>query len=94
MQNIFYFNTGVRFYELQNPPGRLGEHEVVSPNGIKLIKVYAEAPIGSKLLFACDNPDMPEGKNPSISVLPITGGLCSKYGYFQLLEKWENTELV
>lgn len=92
--NTFYFDTGVRFYALRNPAGKFLKDQTVSPNGILLINVYADAPIGSKMLFACDDPDLPDGKRPGISVFPISGGLCSKFGYFQLPEKWENTELI
>lgn len=81
----FEFCTGVR---PESGAKLFGEYQrwrpTVGGGVVKVVLLYADVPADSTLLFACDQPDLPDAKAPGVVVAPITGGLVSKFGYFRV----------
>jgi hypothetical protein len=82
--NTFYFNTGVNPYNMINFPFEY--HKKVGnviKGGTLQCPFDCDAPADAHLKFLCDNPELPESKNPKILVVPVFNtSLCSKYAYF------------
>jgi hypothetical protein len=81
--NTFLFDTGVRPERVHNPPFSLGKGQVIK-NGTMQIPFDCTAPVGSTIMFLCDNPDIPEGKVKNVVVVPIYNTtMLSKYAYLR-----------
>jgi hypothetical protein len=73
----FYFNTGVRPY-IHNPPVPIINGRVVR-GGVMLIPFKCDGvPDGAKLMFMCDDPNLPESKCENVVVAKIEPG--SEFG--------------
>jgi len=83
--NTFFFNTGV--VPFHNPPVKLSEGQVWR-DGTKQIPFDCDnVPENAVFMFACDNPDLQEYKDPGETVivrLIHNSTLCSKYAYFRV----------
>lgn len=85
--NRFYFNTGVRPYNINNFPFEYHKKvgNVISGNGVLLCPFDCDAPENSTLMFLCDNPNLPESKAETVGVFEVFNtSLVSKYAYFRL----------
>ncbi|HLO91600.1 MAG TPA: hypothetical protein VK172_10595 [Lentimicrobium sp.] len=84
----FYFNTGVRPETVFNPPFPYEYHRNKGNviRGTLLIPFDCDnVPDNASFYMACDNPELPEAKNPNIIVREIVGGnMVSKYAYFRV----------
>jgi hypothetical protein len=90
MRREFTFNTGVR---PESGAPLFGEYQRWRPaigGGLtKVILFYADVPENAEFMFASPYDNVKEshdGKivDDSVIVVPIEGGLCSKYGYFRI----------
>lgn len=85
--NTFYFNTGVNPYNVINFPFEY--HKKVGnviKGGTLQCPFDCDAPENAQLMYLCDNPDLPESKNPNILVVPVFNtSMISKYAYFKVL---------
>jgi hypothetical protein len=87
--NTFNFNTGVNAYRVIDFPFEYHKKvgNVIQSNGTLVIPFDCDAPQNATLMFLCDNPDLPESKNPNILVVPVFNtSMCSKYAYFIIPE--------
>lgn len=76
--STFYFNTGVK------PPSVMYGKQVWK-GGTKQIPFECDVPEDYRFMFACDNPDLPEGNSEYWEVAkikPEEGGMLSEYAYF------------
>lgn len=77
----FFFNTGVI---VGNNP-YLARTSTVSPNGVYTIPFDCDAPKDSTLMFLCDDPNLPESRQESVRVFPVSNTtMVSKYAYFKI----------
>jgi hypothetical protein len=77
----FYFDTGV------NPNGHNLYGQQIVRNGTVQIPFRCEGvPSSATLMFACDNPNLPESKYEWVMVAAIEPGsdMVSKFAYFRL----------
>ncbi len=80
----FYFNTGVKFSDY---PFLFGHQ--VNRGGVKQIPfdVNDSIPNDAKLMFLCDNAELPESKASDVIVTPIFNtDIQSKYAYFRIIK--------
>jgi hypothetical protein len=85
--NTFYFNTGVRPETVHNPEFPYEYHRKKGHviRGTLLIPFDCDAPADSTLIYMCDNPDLPESKNPNVKVCEVFNStMCSKYAYMRI----------
>ncbi len=88
--NKFYFNTGVK---RQNSSASIPGHEW-SSNNVKVIPFECDAPKDARLMFCCDNPDLPESKSENVIVREMFNTvMVSKYAYLMVTaEEKKNLE--
>jgi hypothetical protein len=83
--NRFYFNTGVRPYTITNFPFEYHKRVGNVIRKTLLIPFECNAPENTAFMFACNNPEMPEAKQPNVIVREIfNSNLCSRYAYFRI----------
>lgn len=82
-----YFNTGVRAYHVTNFPFEYHKEQGhrIDANGVLSIPFDCEAPDNAKLMFLCNNPELPESKNDNVLVVSVSNTtMISKYAYFKV----------
>ena len=78
-----YFDTGVTPHG-HKPPITLYKDQVWR-NGTKQIPFDVDAPENATLMFACDNPDLPESKIPNVIVREMFNtSMLSRFAYLRV----------
>ena len=83
----FYFNTGVNPHNVHNPEFSYDYHRKVGnviKGGVLQLPFDCDAPANARLLFLCDNPNLPESKIDGVIVREVSNTtILSKYAYLK-----------